>query len=236
MDLRPALKIALVGDHDPLVTAHQAIPVALQLAASATNLQVQAHWLATDSIATASDLSGFDGIWCVPASPYRSLEGALLAIRHAREQRRPYLGTCAGFQYGVLEYARHVLGWSDAVHGEEVPDSPRAVISPLSCALVEASDGIRLVEGSRLAMAYAGQQPHEGYHCRYGINPAFEAALLEGDLQACGHDHLGELRAVELRNHPFFVATLFQPERAALQGTVPPLVRAFLAACAGAQP
>ncbi|QXI27354.1 CTP synthase C-terminal region-related (seleno)protein [Pseudomonas vanderleydeniana] len=235
MDLRPALKIALVGDHDPQVTAHKAIPVALQLAGQAAGLPVKAHWVASESIETADDLSGFDGIWCVPASPYRSLDGALLAIRHAREQRIPYLGTCAGFQYGILEYARHVLGWTDAEHGEEAPDSPRAVISPLSCALVEASDGIRLVEGSRIARAYANLRTHEGYHCRYGINPAFEAALLDGDLQATGHDDLGELRAVELRNHPFFVATLFQPERAALQGVTPPLVSAFLSACSGEQ-
>ncbi|KPA98017.1 CTP synthase C-terminal region-related (seleno)protein [Pseudomonas asplenii] len=233
MELRPALKIALVGDHDPQVTAHKAIPVALQLAAQATGLQVQAHWVATDSIETADDLAGFDGIWCVPASPYRSLDGALLAIGHAREQRLPYLGTCAGFQYAILEYARHVLGWDDAQHGEEAPDSPRAVISALSCSLVEATDGIRLVEGSRIARAYASQRTHEGYHCRYGINPAFEAALLDTDLQAAGHDDRGELRAVELANHPFFVATLFQPERAALQGIAPPLVSAFLSACAG---
>ncbi|WP_397459477.1 CTP synthase [Pseudomonas asplenii] len=235
MDLRPALKVALVGDHNPQVIAHQAIPVALRLAAETANLQVQGHWLATDSIDATTDLSSFDGIWCVPGSPYRSLDGVLRAIGHAREQRGPYLGTCAGFQYGILEYARNVLGWNDAQHGEETPDSSRAVISPLNCSLVDASDSIHLIDGSRIAKAYASQQTHEGYHCRYGINPTFEAALLEGDLQAVGHDEQGHLRAVELKNHPFFVATLFQPERAALQGIAPPLVRAFLTACAGAR-
>ncbi|NWA01675.1 CTP synthase C-terminal region-related (seleno)protein [Pseudomonas gingeri] len=231
MSVQPRLRIALVGDHDPQVTAHQAIPIALQLAAEAVDLTVQAHWLATDSIDAQTDLSAFDGFWCVPASPYRSLEGALRVIRHAREQQHPYLGTCAGFQYAILEYARHVLGWADAEHGEEAPDSPCTVISPLSCSLVEANGSINLLEATRIAKAYGSPRTHEGYHCRYGINPAFETALLDGDLQASGHDDQGDLRAVELKRHPFFVATLFQPERAALQGKVPPLVSAFLTAC-----
>ncbi|MFC3940139.1 hypothetical protein CCU68_26240 [Pseudomonas gingeri NCPPB 3146 = LMG 5327] len=231
MSIQPSLRIALVGDHDPQVTAHRAIPVALQLAAQTVDVTVRPHWLATDSIEAGTDLSVFDGFWCVPASPYRSLEGALLAIRHAREQQRPFLGTCGGFQHAILEYARHVLGWADAQHGEEVPDSPRAVISPLSCSLVEATDSITLVPGTRIARAYARLQIHEGYRCRYGINPEFEAAFLDAGISASGRDTLGDLRAVELKNHPFFVATLFQPERAALQGNPPPLVAAFLSAC-----
>lgn len=226
------LDIALIGDHDPQVTAHRAIPMALQRAAENAGLNVQAHWLATDSLTPQTDLSPFGGFWCVPASPYRSLEGALLAITHAREQQLPLLGTCGGFQHAVLEYARHVLGWSDAEHGETAPDSSRAVISPLSCSLVEAHDRIHLVEGTLIAKAYGALETHEGYHCRYGINPEFESALLDGDLCASGYDAQGDLRAVELKGHPFFVATLFQPERAALEDRTPALVSAFLAACA----
>ncbi len=233
--VRPNLQIALIGDRNPQVTAHQAIPMALRLAAEVIGVRVQAHWLATDSIDSNTDFSLFDGFWCIPASPYRNPEGALLGIRYAREQQRPYLGTCAGFQYAILEYARHVLGWTNAEHGEEVPDSSHAVISPLLCSLVEASDSIDLIEGSRVAHAYGHVRTHEGYHCRYGINPMFEAALLDGDLQACGRSAQGDLRAVELKRHPFFVATLFQPERAALQAVAPLLVNAFLAACTGQQ-
>ncbi|MGF6112556.1 CTP synthase (UTP-ammonia lyase) [Pseudomonas frederiksbergensis] len=64
------------------------------------------------------------------------------------------------------------------------------------------------------------------------MNPQFEQALLNGQLNAVGHDSNGDLRAVELQGHPFFVATLFQPERAALKGTLPPLVGALIDACA----
>ncbi|RON06516.1 hypothetical protein BK659_19625 [Pseudomonas brassicacearum] len=232
METSPQLRIALIGDYDPQVTAHQAIPLALNMAAQHAELDVQFQWLATDSIDASTQLAGFDGFWCVPASPYRNMDGALLAIRFAREQQRPFLGTCGGFQHAVLEYARNVLGWADAEHGETSPDAARALLTPLVCSLVETVDRIRLMEGSLIANAYAAKEIEEGYHCRYGVNPEFEAQLLTHNLNASGHDSAGDLRAVELSDHPFFVATLFQPERAALAGTPPPLVNAFIKACA----
>ena len=225
------LHLALIGDYHPDVIAHQAIPVALQHAADNLGVSVHAEWLATDTIKSTEQLQHFDGFWCVPASPYRDLDGALLAIRYAREQKRPFLGTCGGFQHAVLEYARNVLGWADAEHGELAPQATRAVITPLSCTLVEATDTVRLVPYTRIAEAYGTLAIHEGYRCRYGVNPDFASALLEGDLIPSGHDSAGDLRAVELLNHPFFVATLFQPERAALKGITPPLALALLKAC-----
>jgi CTP synthase (UTP-ammonia lyase) len=93
-------------------------------------------------------------------------------------------------------------------------------------------DSIHLAEGSLIAKAYESAEIIEGYRCRYGVNPQFESELLTQQLHAVGHDSAGDLRAVELQGHPFFVATLFQPERAALKGTPPPLVRALIEACA----
>ncbi|UVL39149.1 CTP synthase [Pseudomonas sp. B21-040] len=226
-----AIRIALIGDYAPQVTAHQAIPIALGMAAEALQLDVQFRWLATDQIRTNTPLQDFDGFWCVPGSPYRNMDGALRAIRFAREQQRPFLGTCGGFQHAVLEYARDVLGWEDAEHGETHPDAARALLTPLTCSLVEAVDSIHLVEGSLIANAYETTEIREGYHCRFGVNPEFERELMIQQLHAVGHDSQGDLRAVELTGHPFFVATLFQPERAALKGILPPLVRAFIKAC-----
>ncbi|MCP1486680.1 CTP synthase (UTP-ammonia lyase) [Pseudomonas fluorescens] len=227
-----AIRIALIGDYDPQVTAHQAIPVALGLVAEHLNRTVQFEWLPTEQIHADTPLGEFDGFWCVPASPYKSEDGALRAIRFAREQQRPFLGTCGGFQHAVLEFSRDVLGWVDAVHGETSPDSERAVLTPLTCSLVEAVDSIYLVPGSLIAKAYETSQIREGYRCRFGVNPLFEQQLLSDRLHAVGHDSSGDLRAIELKDHRFFVATLFQPERAALKGQMPPLVRAFVEACA----
>jgi CTP synthase (UTP-ammonia lyase) len=221
-----------VGDFDASVPAHQAIPLALKQAAETLNIAVESEWIPTEELLAESRLAGFDGLWCVPASPYRSMDGALLAIRHAREKAIPFLGTCGGFQHVVIEYARNVLGWADADHTETVPDATRAVISPLACALVEATNTVRLFPGSRIAMAYGTHESTEGYRCRYGLNPEFQAALVAGPLRASADDATGEIRAVELEGHPFFVATLFQPERAALRGQLAPLVVSFLRACA----
>ncbi|MGC5701315.1 CTP synthase [Pseudomonas sp. NFXW11] len=231
----PTLRIALIGDQDPQITAHQAIPLALEQAAAELGINLGYQWLATPGLTHEQSLQGFDGIWCVPGSPYRNIDGALLAIRVARERQRPFLGTCGGFQHAVLEYARNVLGWNDAEHGELNPEAERALLTPLSCALVETRDCIQLQAGSRIAAAYGSQRIEEGYRCRYGVNPDFADALLDGALRATGHDNAGDLRAVELEGHPFFVATLFQPERAALQGRTPPLARALLKACLEAQ-
>ncbi len=226
-----AISIALIGDYDPQVTAHQAIPLALGLIAEHLGQTVQFEWLPTEQIHADTSLEHFDGFWCVPASPYNSEDGALRAIRFAREHQRPFLGTCGGFQHAVLEYSRNVLGWSDAEHGETSPESERAVLTPLSCSLVEAVDSIHLLPGSIIAKAYENSQIREGYRCRFGVNPLFAQELLRDRLQAVGHDSAGDLRAIELKDHRFFVATLFQPERAALKGQMPPLVRAFVEAC-----
>ena len=202
------MRVGLVGDRDPGVTAHRAIPPALALAGERIGVPVEPVWLPTEEIADEDRLAGIDALWCVPASPYRSTEGALRAIRFARERRIPFLGTCGGFQHALLEYARSVLGWADAEHGELSPEAPRAVIAPLACGLVEVSDTIHFHAGSRLARAYGASEAREGYHCRYGLNPAFREALLSGPLRVTAEDAAGEVRAVELEGHPFFVATL----------------------------
>lgn len=231
MENQRSLHIALVGDYDPQITAHRAIPIALELASKQTGHQIGFQWLATDLITDSAVLNGFDGVWCVPGSPYRNENGALQAIRFAREQRRPFLGTCGGFQHAVLEYARNVMGWADAAHGETAPEAERALLTPLSCALIETIDCLELDADSLIAKAYGRLKVFEGYRCSFGVNPQFERDLLSDRLHAVARDSAGDLRAVELADHPFFVATLFQPERAALEGRVPSLVSAFVEAC-----
>ena len=91
---------------------------------------------------------------------------------------------------------------------------------------------VRFHPGSQIASAYGCEVSTEGYRCRYGVNPEFQEMLVCGPLRAGAHDVTGEIRAIELDGHPFFVATLFQPERAALAGRLPPVVMAFVRASA----
>jgi CTP synthase (UTP-ammonia lyase) len=227
------IRIGLIGDHDPAVTAHQAIPPALGLAAaSLSDADVEPVWLPTNAIdpTNLSSLSGFDGLWCVPASPYASTEGALAAIGYAREKGIPFLGTCGGFQHALIEYAKNVAGIIDAEHAETAPDAEVLLVSRLSCSLVEERGEILLQEGSAARQIYARDRTVEGYHCSFGLNPAYERALQEAGLCFTGRDEAGEVRVLELPGHPFFMATLFQPERSSLRGETHPLVRAFVQA------
>jgi predicted pyridoxine 5'-phosphate oxidase superfamily flavin-nucleotide-binding protein len=227
------LRVALVGDRDDTTIAHRAIPLALELASRAEGLQLDVEWVPTDSIRHAGPrLVGFDGVWCVPVSPYRSTEGALAAIRFARERGVPFLGTCAGFQHAIIECARSLWGVADAGHAELTPASAALVITPLACPLVEQGGTVTFAPASRLAAAYRATRSEEEYHCSYGLAASARSYLENGPLRATAWDLEGDVRGVELDGHPFFAATLFQPERAALRGEVPKVVGAFVRAVA----
>ena len=225
------LRIAMIGERDDAgIAAHRAMPLALSNAAAALDVDLMAEWLPTGRIAGSADVVAFDGFWCAPGSPYRSMDGALVAIAHARRSRLPFLGTCGGFQHAVVEFARHVMDWPDAMHAESDPGVGRPVIAALECSLVEARGNVTLAPGSRIARAYAASTAPTIYRCRYGLNPEFRAALTSGPLRGTAEDENGDLRAIELDDHPFFVATLWQPERAALEGQRVPLAEALVTA------
>ncbi len=225
--------IALVGDYSPDVIAHRAIPVALKLASSELSADIVGEWVHTRDISDAArDLAGYAGVWAVPASPYANTAGALDAIRWARETKRPFLGTCGGFQHALIEFARNVLKLSAADHGETNPTGEELVVTRLACSLVETSTSLRLAAGSRIREIYGRDSVVEGYRCNYGPNAAFIDRFQAAGLRFTAWDEAGEPRAAELTPtaHPFFIGTLFQPERAALRGETPLLVRAFVAA------
>ncbi|MBB4866663.1 CTP synthase (UTP-ammonia lyase) [Pseudomonas nitritireducens] len=227
---RKALRIGLIGDRNSRVIAHWAIPLALQQSLLPHSGTLRIDWLDTPTLAQGQDLEAYSGFWAIPGSPYHDTEGALRAIRFARENQVPFLGTCGGFQHALLERARNVLGWSDAAHAEMDPQAARPVVSALPCSLLEVSESIRLVPGSHLAAIYGLAQIREGYRCSYGVNPQFQDELFGNSLRACAHDEDGNIRALEATDHPFFLATLFQPERKALAGIAVPLAEALLSA------
>ena len=229
-----ASRIALIGDHNPEVTAHVAIPKALEIAAQRSGHPVEWAWIhTTDLTGRAADaLADFEAVWCVPASPYASMEGALDSIRHARESGLPFLGTCGGYQHAILEFARTVLGHAEADNAEVNPDAEMPLINALVCALVEQSGEILFTEGSRIADIHGGTRVTEKYHCSYGLAPQY-AGLFDGSaLKITGADAEGDPRAFELQGHPFFIGTAYQPERSALVGEPHPLIDAFVAAAA----
>jgi CTP synthase (UTP-ammonia lyase) len=89
------IHIGLIGDFNPTYPAHQAIPLAVGLVTADLGCKAELTWLPTAQVAQEGEatLTDFDGLWCVPGSPYESMEGALLGIRFARERGKPFVGT-----------------------------------------------------------------------------------------------------------------------------------------------
>jgi CTP synthase (UTP-ammonia lyase) len=228
--MRPPLQIALVGDYDATVTAHVAIAQSLRLTSEFLNVDLEPHWLATETITNTAMLESFNAIWCVPASPYKSMQGAFTAVRYARENKIPFLGTCGGYQHTLLEFAHNVLNYKEADHAETNPDARMPLVAPLSCALVETSASVTLKEGSRLAQIYGENEVTEMYRCRYGLNPQYVSIFENSGLVISAVDENDEPRAMELTNHPFFVGVGFQPERSGLKSETHPLITAFVKA------
>jgi CTP synthase (UTP-ammonia lyase) len=184
--------------------------------------QVECVWVPTDSVGNGESLAEFDGIWCVPGMPYRSEAGALEGIRYARTSRTPFLGTSAGFQYVLIEFARNVLGIPQAEHQKSNAKAAVPLVSPLDAALLGVKARVHFRDGTLLRKAYGEPYSVQEYHCGFGLNPRYRR-WLESGLMFAGVDDDDEVRAVELDSHPFFVATLFQPELEPHS----PLVRAF---------
>src|SRR5437763_1442167 len=98
------------------------------------------------------------------------MEAALQAIRYARERSVPLLGTCGGCQHIVIEYARHVLGVTDAQHAEYDPYASTLFVTPLSCSLVGQRLPIHLTPGSCTSAFYGGKtEVEENYYCNFGL-------------------------------------------------------------------
>ncbi|GGT18469.1 CTP synthase C-terminal region-related (seleno)protein [Streptomyces purpureus] len=225
-------RIALVGDRSHHVTSHVRVPELLDTLAERDGLVLDAYWIPTPDALEPDAVAGFDAVWVLPGSPYVSEAGVLTAIRTARENGIPFLGTCGGFQHALLEYARNVCGLTRAAHAENDPaaDGDDLVITPLACSLVGHEGTVRVTPGTLAESVLGTASTLERYHCSYGPDGRHLETLRAHGLAFTGADEDGQVRIAELPGHPFFLATLFQPELAG-DGTRPhPVVRALAAA------
>ena len=167
----------------------------------------------------------------IPGSPYRNDDGVQAAIAWALASDTPFLGTCGGFQYALLVLARERAGVKDAAHAEVDPDAKEPVVAPLACSLVGREREVRCVPGTRLA-AIVGTAPFTGFHwCGYGLADSFVARLEAAGVVVSAHAPDAGVEGIEVPRHPFFVATLFQPQAGSLGGRpLHPLIRAFVEA------
>lgn len=193
------MRVAVIGDRVPGFTPQEAIAESLP--------EHEVIWIPTEEI-TPDSLGGFDGIWCAPGSPYKSLDGALTGIRYARERKIPFIGTCAGFQHGVLEFALNVLG-IEAKH-EEYGGTTDLIIDELLCDLVGKDMPLDVVDPWVRGL-YGSDHATERYYCRFGLNESYREQLEQHGLMVGAVDD-GATRLLYLTDHPFFVLTLFVPQ------------------------
>jgi CTP synthase (UTP-ammonia lyase) len=239
------VRIAVLGDFDPNSPTLPAIDKALQHAAAKLDSPVEAQWLATPSLLEPGAeklLEGFDGIWAAPGSPYKSFDGMLKGIEFARRRDWPFLGTCGGFQYALIECGRNVLGIKDADSAENNSGSKNIIIYPVACAvpnrgkdapkLSGAVPEIRLRPGSYLHSFYTQDTVTEEFFCNFEVNPEYEWATMEAGFPVVARGPQGEIRAIESPTHRFYIATLFQPQLSSKPGKPHPLVLAFVQAAA----
>ena len=239
------VRIGIIGDFNPEFRSHHATNDALQHAARKLETKVESAWVPTPSLLEAGAdavLDSFDGLWASAGSPYKSFDGMLKGIEFARVHDKPFLATCGGFQYTMIECARNVLGIRDATTAEEDPKAKNIIIYPVACAVPNrASDApklsgsvaqIRLRPGSFLAGYYGKEVIEEEFFCNYELNPEFEWTAMEAGFPIVARGPGGECRAIESPAHQFFIATLFQPQLSSRKDKPHPLVVAFVKAVA----
>lgn len=222
------MRVVVLGDRDPTHFTHRELDAALSLFPE----HARTGWTGTDDPA-ARRLDDACGVWLVPGSPYRDDAAAYAAIRHCLATGTPFLGTCAGFQYACVELARSRAGLHAATHAENDPGGGEVVVQPLRCTLYGERRLVVPVPGTRLARI-CGNEPFEGFHwCGYGLAEGYVPLLTKHGVTVGAYAADAGVEAIELgdRDHPFFVATAFQPQvGTSATGSLHPVLLAFLAA------
>ncbi len=236
------VKIALVGKYVELPDAYKSINESFIHAGAANECEVKVTYIHSEFLTeenVASKLSGYQGILVAPGFGNRGIEGKVLAVKYARENKVPFFGICLGMQISVIEFARNMAGISDA-HSSEMTDTQNAVID-----LMEEQKKItnyggtmrlgaydcELIKGSHAAKAYGKTKISERHRHRYEFNNKFKDAIQNAGMKITGtNPQTGLAEVVEAENHPWFVGVQFHPELKSTVENPHPLFVAFVAA------
>ena len=218
--------VGLVGKYIELPDAYISVVEALKHAGYPHDVDVEIEWIDAEKLTeeTADEvLSKVDGIVVPGGFGDRGIEGKIEAIRYAREEKVPFLGICLGMQLAAIEFARNVVGLENANTTEVDPqtDEPIVSIQADKAELTNIGGTLRLglfpaklKEGTKIKAAYNQVDTiHERHRNRYEINNEYRDVLEENGLIISGTSPDGILtEAIELADHPWFVATQFHPE------------------------
>ncbi len=217
--------IGVVGKYVDLPDAYLSVVESLRHSSLAHGVRLDLRWVPSDDLPGllgASYLEDLDGILVPGGFGGRGIEGKVFAVRHAREQGVPFLGLCLGLQCAVIEFARNVVGLSEAHSGEFDPTSPHRVID-LMDSQQDVNDmggtmrlglyAAKLEEGSLVRKLYGDELIYERHRHRYEVNNRYRKDLEAAGLRLSGVSPDGLLvEVIELPGHPFFLASQFHPE------------------------
>ena len=222
---KPTLEVALVGKYIELPDAYLSVTEALRHAGWSHGRSIVIRWVDSESLAPDNleqRLGGAAGVLVPGGFGHRGIEGKVLAARYARENRVPYLGLCLGLQCGVIEFARDVVGAKDANSTEFdlFTDDPVIDFMPDQRELEEKGGTMRLglyparlTPGSKAAEAYGEEVVYERHRHRFEVANRYREALEGAGMVLSGQSPDGRLvEIIELRDHPWFVASQFHPE------------------------
>lgn len=236
-------RIALVGKYVELKDAYLSVVESLKHAGIANEARVDIDWVHSEEINEDNVevlLKGADGILVPGGFGDRGVEGKILASKYARENKVPFLGICLGMQLSVVEFARNVVGLTDAHSSELNPETTNPVIDlmPEQKDIEDMGGTMRLgiypckiYEGTKAHQAYGEDLIYERHRHRYEFNNYFREALSEKGLIISGispDERLVEI--IELKDHPWYVAGQFHPEFKSRPTRPHPLFRDFIKA------
>lgn len=241
--LSEKITIALVGKYVSLKDAYFSVVEALRHAGLFHNYAVDVKWIHAEDLEKTSveeHLAGVEGILVPGGFGDRGIEGKISAIRYARENKIPYLGLCLGMQLAVVEFARNVAGMKGANSSEFEADCPYPVIDLLPAQKKVLHKGgtmrlgsypCRLKENTLAAAAYKTGIVNERHRHRYEFNNKYREQLAKFGLVFSGFLDEGDLvEIIELKDHPWFVATQFHPEFKSRPNKPHPLFKEFIGA------
>ena len=235
-----SISIGIISDFNPEKPSHIATDAALKHAADFLSLNVKTEWLGTGNLRRKSvkdTIGQYQGLFAAPGTPYFFADGAIKGIKLAREMNIPFLGTCGGYQYTLLEFARNVAGMTNAVHTELTPQTDMPLLIKIACAVdktkgkvprMQGTFDINLVPGTEAFKLYGKTKISESYSCNYELNPDYQGRLVESGLTISGMDDDGKARIIEVHNKRFFMGTGFLPQLNSTPENPHPLILAFL--------
>ncbi len=241
---KPPVRVAVVGKYVQMPDAYISVTEALRHAAVHHNVDLRVEWVNAEQLEEGDTtvLQGVDGVVVPGGFGHRGIEGKVRASRHARHTDTPYLGLCLGMQCAVVDFAREVLDSDDANSTEFNAFTPHPVIDLLPEQRdIEDMGGTmrlgvypcKLQEGTRAQQAYGEPVVYERHRHRFEFNNHYRDVLQEAGMVFSGTSPNGRLvEVVELRDHPFFVASQFHPEFRSRPSSPHPLFRDFIGAVA----